>query len=196
MAAPLADYQYDAFRTGGHLNGILRHLREESGGDLHANGEIEIDSAIEGVGDPSNVVNPEEKEGWSSVSGPDAWIRFNFKNRGVRLNQYMLQVVSPRAYPCEWDIEGSTDGDKWKLLDRRNIRASGELRWGWSVFGCTGESASEFVRLIRLHQTGVNSNGGDSLDLDNIEFFGTLQGDGGPEWEAACEIERSHGPFS
>jgi hypothetical protein len=70
-----------------------------------------------------------------------------------------------------WLIEGSLDGVKWTVLDRR--KDDTELN-GYNKIISLPLSVSTECRFIRLGQKDVNHNGNNYLSLRAFEFFGTI----------------------
>jgi hypothetical protein len=114
---------------------------------------------------------------WASNNVPKSWICFDFKEKCVSLQNYILKSHnSGSCFPIQWVIEGSNDGSTWKVLDNRNTRdLCGASRV--KTYECSTSKSDEFFRFIRMKQTGKNSGNNDTLILTNIEFFGILKRD-------------------
>jgi hypothetical protein len=164
-----------AYIEGSEWNGILNYFTKECGGNIHQKGIVNITSS----GDERNkcweVANHGWNDGWASSNVPNSWICFDFKEKPVLLQHYTLKSHNwDTHFPIQWVIEGSNDGNTWKVLDNRNTR---DL-CGTSLvktYECSTSKSNEFFRFIRMKQTGKASDNDDYLILTNIEFFGLLK---------------------
>jgi hypothetical protein len=71
-------------------------------------------------------------------------------------------------------LEGSNDGLKWVTIDDRRNDTSLNSIGVISTFSIAKGFEEEF-RMIRLRQTGKNSNNFDNIVVNAIEFFGVLR---------------------
>jgi hypothetical protein len=156
-------------------SGLIFHLTEFCGGNVHENGLVNITSS----GDRSNhcwdLVNREWNDFWFTNNAANSWVQFDFKDRVVSLSHYTLKSDGDSGHPLlQWKLEGSADGSSWTVLDRRNTQ---DLNGNYvtKVSSC-GEMSSQghFYRYLRLTQTGKNSSNDDHLLLSEIEFFGSM----------------------
>jgi hypothetical protein len=160
---------------GSEWNGILDYFTKECGGNVHKKRIVNITSSGDGSNKCWQVANYGWNDSWYSSDAPNSWICFDFKENYVSLQHYTLK--SHEGYLdffIEWVIEGSNDGNTWKVLDNRNTRdLCGTSRV--KTYECSTSKSNEFFRFIRMRQTGKNSNNEDHLFLTNIELFGLLK---------------------
>ena len=163
------------FTEGSPFAGIISHLREECGGNVHQQGIVNITESSHNYNECYQVTDYDWRDFWGTDDRPNSWICFDFKEKRVKLTGYSLKSDTREPnwhHLVQWVIEGSNDESSWHEIDRRNTQ---DLK-GPSVvktYSCGGE-ISEGFRFIRLRQTGKNSYGYDYLFLAAIEFFGTL----------------------
>ena len=103
--------------------------------------------------------------------GKNAWVRFEFRAAPVCVESYKLRrIKNDKMSPWFWQLEGSNDGKYWELLDDRHTPPTE----GEDTFECNVWTYS-FFKYIRFRQT-LNSERGNALHLNGIEFFGKIQG--------------------
>ena len=165
-----------SFSEGSPFKGIISHLREECGGNVHQRGVVNITASHNGHNQCYQVTDYDWTDFWGANDNkPNSWICFDFKEKRVKLSGYSLKSMPldpSYAHPIQWVIEGSNDGSEWREIDRRNTQ---DLN-GKSIvktYSCGG-GGSESFRYLRLRQTGKNACGCDQQYLSSIEFFGTL----------------------
>ena len=97
-----------------------------------------------------------------------------------RLSHYTLDVRLTFA-PRHWKLEGSSDGERWDLLDEHNNDDSlhksvkGPRSWRCtSTVQLSDNTQDRWYRLFRLHQIGANSGGEHRFHLCAIELYGSL----------------------
>jgi hypothetical protein len=163
-----------AYIEGSEWNGILNHFTEECGGNIHEKGIVNITSSSDARSKCWEVANYGWNDYWASKDVPNSWICFDFKEKSVSLQHYTLKSNNYRYFCIEWVIEGSNDGNTWKVLDNRNAR---DLCGNSLVktYECSTSKSNEFFRFIRMRQTGKDSDNNDNLALAKIEFFGVLK---------------------
>jgi hypothetical protein len=156
-------------------SGLIAHLTELCGGNVHEKQVVEITCSSTGRGHCWDVVNYRSDIHWDTNNVLNSWIQFDFKDRIVSVTHYALKSREEDSHhPLQWTLNGSMDGQTWTILDIQNTQ---ELRGSskTSIFRCNdGSSGSHFYRYIRLLQTGKNSSGYDFLVLSNAEFFGLM----------------------
>ena len=153
------------------FKGIICHLREECGGNVHQKGIIEITA--------SSTCNRQCHQvtdyGWNSYFNTqdeeNSWVRFNFKTRRVYLASYSLK--SGIWHLLRWVIEGSNDGSEWKVIDSRDTKDL-DGHYFVKTFKCN-QGNNEFYRYLRLFQPARgNCRDGSELELSEVEFFGVV----------------------
>ena len=158
--------------------GIISHLSEECGGNVHVNGVVNITSS-DGLSNDNchHVADYGWNDCWTTYNEGNQWICFDFKDKTVNLTKYILK--SGRSNDLRsWVIEGSNDGRTWDELDRRNTDPKGHYITG--TYDCSGwfrgwfgSRPSGSFRYLRLRLI-TNQRLTDVLSLSAIEFFGTL----------------------
>jgi hypothetical protein len=89
----------------------------------------------------------------------------------VRLTHYSIHPHSSNWYLRSWIVEGSLDGSKWLVIDRRD---NNNEMTSTHPIGTFTVSQSTESRFIRLRQTGKNARGNDYLTIYAFELFGQL----------------------
>jgi hypothetical protein len=159
------------------LDGIINHLTQECGGNVHEMRIVDITCSSQERGSCETVVNYHGRFGddhWSSQNIPNSWVCFDFKEKLVSLTNYTIASLTVWRPVC-WVIEGSNDGIAWKSLDSQEER--GLLKVGDKcvrTFRCKCAKADEFWRFIRVRQI-KNARDSDELVLCNFELFGYLR---------------------
>jgi hypothetical protein len=154
-------------QTDKSLDGIIRHLTNEYGGNVHEKGIVIITAKSCFWDDLKNVADVTDAESnYFSLNEPDQWVCWDFHERRVRATHYTLRAYCLRS----WVIEGSLDGESWIEIDRQTDNQ--DFRdLGLASFAVSNPVAFRFVRLA---QTGKTHRNADNLGLRAVEFFGTL----------------------
>jgi hypothetical protein len=157
------------------FSGLVCYLHDLCGGNIHTKGVVNIVCLSIGRNQCWKVVDYDWNDYWHSNHVASSWIQFGFKNRSVSISHYSLKSHNGSSSEfLHWTLSGSTDGNSWIVLDRRNTE---DLK-GRSItktLECNERpSVCKFYRYVRLTQTGKNSNNNDYFILTNIEFFGSM----------------------
>ena len=166
-----APYAYSPF------DGIFAHLTAES---LESFAKKEIVKITGNSPDQSrdndliNILDFEWNRCWTSANTPNSYIQFDFSPKQIYITHYTL-----KTYPCgrgyshmkNWVIEGSSNGQQWVEIDRRDDNNDLNGKSKIATFMCAAPTESQ---IVRLRQTGPNHYGDNYLILTNIEFFGEL----------------------
>jgi hypothetical protein len=157
-------------------SGLICCLREECGGNVHEKGIVDITCSSTERNQCWQIVNYDWNSWFLTNNSANDWVQFDFKDRSVSLSHYALKSDghSIHHHLLQWKLSGSNDGNKWTIIDERNIQ---ELNGNYvtKMYHCGDTSSiSHYYRYIRLTQTGKNSYGYDYLLLANIEFFGSM----------------------
>jgi E3 ubiquitin-protein ligase HECTD1 len=148
-------------------------------GNLHEKGIVEVSASGTFWSDipPKEVVDFKSSlQGFATPNVANSWIQIDFRNYRLIPTHYSVRnrIDVDGNHLRNWVVEGSEDGTTWIELDRHEndcvLRGVG----GAHTFSISHPSRFPMIRMIRLHQTGVNSNGNDWLVLKSIEFFGQL----------------------
>jgi hypothetical protein len=156
--------------------GLIHHLTDICGGNVHRKGVVSITCSSTEENQCWQVVDYDWTNHWYSHSVPNSWIQFDFKDRVVSLTHYSLKSHHGSDYWfVQWTLSGSTDGNSWTILDRRNTQDM-TARSITKIFECNERvPAREFYRYIRLTQTGKNSSSHHHFLLTNIDLFGSMK---------------------
>jgi hypothetical protein len=155
--------------TEGRKRGIIWHLTQKHGGNIHERGVARITSSSvddDPLHGATNVADLDSDSIFQSADEPNQWICWDFMEMRVQLTYYTVRGVGLRS----WVVEGSMDGEDWAEIDSKT---------GFEHFK-TGATVSfvlartrEF-RFIRLTQTDTNYFGTNLLSVRAVEFFGRL----------------------
>lgn len=168
---------------GHELEGIMRHLTNETNGNIHDNGTIEITTnSIYGDNiksyHPKNLVDYQNSSSlYYSKNEPGVFVCFDFKDRRIQLSSYSIQTQSGSPNACHlknWVIEVSNDNKSWEEVD---CRSNDSTLNGSSIIGVFNikKQSSEFYQYIRLRQTDVCWYNDYRIYIPFIEFFGKME---------------------
>ena len=154
------------------LNGIVSHLSEEFGGNAARCGAIDVlSSSCMSNHKPENIFDYDSQNYFESQPRRYQWIIIDFKNFRVSPTKYTLGTVEGASAPKTWVLDGSIDGEKWTLIDkRRDVKAL--RKHNANVMLKTIHQP--LVRFIRLRQQSSHS-GSNKLTVRALELFGTLE---------------------
>lgn len=171
------------YTAGRHLEGIIHYLTNKTGGDVCANGTINIEgSSNQNGGKDAKHLCDFSNLGRSSMWSPDneqnANILFDFKDRRIKLTYYSLQTPIQRTsdYPRYWKVECSNDLVSWKIVDTQNDVESMNSNNVCNTFRCKNQQ-KDFFRYIKITSTGPCWSNKDRyyFDISAVEFFGFLK---------------------
>lgn len=111
------------------IEGIMQHLTNETGSNIHDNKTIEITSnSIRNVSyHPKNLVNYQKDDFYHSANFENGFICFDFKEKMVKVNNYTIKSNwnSDGAFNLKsLVVEASNDNNKWKEIYRRENDSS------------------------------------------------------------------------
>jgi hypothetical protein len=159
------------------LKGIIHHLTQECGGNVHDRGVVSITADRPWNDDPSraakNIADLEANSCFNCANAKDMWVCYDFKNTKVILTDYSIRSGYGTA-ECNlksWAIEVSTDGQHWTEADRRENR---EELHAHNVVRSFAVSKQAVGRYVRLRQIGVNHGGDFDTYTSGFELFGAL----------------------
>jgi hypothetical protein len=163
-------------QEGKPLDGIISHLTEKHGGNVHENRIATITSKSVFDADPrwalKNVADLTARSAFWSQNDLDQWVCWDFREMRIHPTHYTIQSTVLSA----WILEGSVDRQAWIEIDRQT---ENEDLIAIGTASCAVSTAESF-RCIRLTQTGTNrrrterSNGDNCLSLLAVEFFGSI----------------------
>lgn len=173
------------FEIGHEFEGILKYLTNETGGNIHDNGTIEITSNSIwnnwSSDHPKNLVDYQNDNYYSSSNDADIFVCFDFKNRRIQLSGYSVKSHENgqnRGHLRNWVIEVSKDGQLWEEVDRHSNDSTLNGSSITATFNVASEQ-SDFYRYVRLRQTGYSWNLYPTFNVYTIyfcliEFFGKV----------------------
>jgi hypothetical protein len=165
-----------AFSEDRPLDGIISFLSQESGGNIHDRGIVEVSASgqVWSDCDVGVVVDFNSGlKGFATANAANSWICIDFKGRRIIPTHYSIRTRTDYDASSlrSWVIEGSNDCQEWILLDTRQ---DNQTMNGLGRVATFSVANSCFVRSIRIRQTGPNSNGDHYLVFKSLEFFGTI----------------------
>jgi hypothetical protein len=158
------------------LDGIIAFLTKEHGANVHNLGIVHVTASGSAFADsPQNAVDLQHNGFHQSPDAPNQWLRYDFKNRRVKLTGYSIAAHTDNWFLRSWAIEGSHDGEDnhWTALDSRTNNTDAHVGHPIATFN-VGDSG--FYRFIRLRNTGQTAKGSNSLVVLGFELFGFLLG--------------------
>jgi hypothetical protein len=152
------------------VEGIITHLTERYGGNVHDEGIVTITSKSVWCDNPvlavQAIADLTSESHFNSNDGPDEWICWDFHDLRISPTHYTIKSSCLKS----WVIESSLDGETWTELDRQtNNDDFRDLNIASFAVSKSGE-----CRFIRLTQTGKNHKGFYQLSIRAFEVFGTL----------------------
>jgi hypothetical protein len=164
------------FAVSSPLSGIIAHLTSRFGKNVAEAGIVSVTSKTVDDRYPlKNVVDLTGDTKFSSQTGPNQYICYDFRSRRVIVTHYTIRsLVDQGPGSCHlksWALDGSNDGTKWTRLHEETN--NGELN-GMNRTKSWQTTTQVKSRFIRLSQTGVNWHVTDQLMLSAFEIFGTL----------------------
>ena len=174
-------YKYKTFEPN-DLNGIIRYLTKQCGGNVYDKGIVGIDSSPEWNESllPKNVVDLDSLNFFvTRNSNENAFISFDFKERKIHPTHYTIRARSDGDadyhHPKKWVIEGSNDNNNWKIISGEENVEFFLTRNTIHTFKIKEKlEFDEKFKFLRMRQTGPNITGDYHLCLSALEFFGYL----------------------
>jgi hypothetical protein len=157
-------------------------LTRQCHGNVHAQGIVDISADSSFDSSPYhaawNAADLVANSTFCSKNAPDQSLTYDFRDRHVTLSHYSIRshfAGTLNDYHLRsWVVEGSSDGETWSELDRREDDAS--LKGGNLTQVFEVRSPGLECRLVRLRQIGPNH----FLELDyrlvvsGFELFGLI----------------------
>lgn len=164
---------------GTEFNGLLRYLSDETGGNIHDNGTIEVTSnSIHSDGrHPKYLLDYQNTESisYNSNNTSDGYICFDFKDRKIQLTSYTIKsyAASSNNYHLKnWNIEVSDDKEHWIKIDEHTNDPT--LNGSKIVAKFNIKNKTNFYQYVRLHQTGTNWRNDYYMIFYSLEMYGKL----------------------
>jgi hypothetical protein len=162
-------------REGSPLDGIIAELTRTAGGNVHDQGIVDVSaSSVNGNYPARNAVDLGQQNYFHSENQPNQWLRYDFKDRRIRLTDYSIAAHTSDWFLRSWVVEGSEDGSTWTTLDERQNNNDANSSHPIATFRVERSKELEW-RFIRLRQTG-KCNNYDCLILFGFEVFGLVIG--------------------
>jgi hypothetical protein len=162
------------FSAEAPLHGIIRHLSEKCGGNVHAKGVVTITASSQNQNlRVHQLANLDSDTIFNSQNLPNQWFCYDFKDRRVILSQYSVRTYKYAGYnPRSWVVESSVDGETWSELDRK---VNCDDLFDSKVVRTFPIAHPVECRMVRFRQTGPNCRNHHHLCLTAFEVFGTVQ---------------------
>lgn len=129
---------------------------------------------------PKSIIDYAADSEYRSNDAGGAIVCFDFKDKAVMVSKYQIKSSSNAkcsSHLKNWALEGSKDGLRWEMLDRRSDCADLNGAGNIAVFTVENQS-QEFYRYVRIRQTGTSWYGSfncNEIRICNVEFYGKLQ---------------------
>jgi hypothetical protein len=159
------------------LDGIISYLTVKHGGNVHEKGIVTVtapaawrDSVLWHV---RHVVDLRSEESFCSQNRPAQWLCWDFGN-GVLVRIAHYTIVG--WYLRSWVVQGSLDGERWTLMDRRTDDGNYNNPHSRNIasFGTENALDCRFIRLVLTDLNHANEWGENILWLAAVEFFGAI----------------------
>ena len=169
--------KYQEFQHNGNneANGIFKYLTKETGGNIHANGTIEITTNSISSGDIKNLVDYENNNYFQFNNIQDSEICFDLKDNKIQITNYSIKSHSDYQggdHLKSWILEVSKDKKDWTKIDEHENDSQLNGRYVIATFNT--KKTNDFYRFIRLRQTGQNWLNRYYTEFNFIEFYGKL----------------------
>jgi hypothetical protein len=166
------DALYFQFHARCPLNGILSHLSELYGGNIHALGIVEVTGQPgHSEHSPRNVVDFKSGSYFESIDHPQSSLCLDLKEMRVDLTHYSIRLAGHRNwnYLTSWVVLVSPDGNKWVPVDKHVNYASTDRVCSFPTRAAKG------CRFVKILQTLPTPSGWTVLCLRAFEIFGHLR---------------------
>lgn len=163
-------------RGENEFRGIINSLREETNNKVESKINITTSSFRQSF-PPSRTIEYENKKGeFCTEDKPDCWICFEFKENFVNLTHYQIRSYCSEpgyVHPKTWVIEGSSDNNKWVIIDSQTNCSYLNGNNVSHIFAVSNKTSMKF-RYIRMRQTGTNWRGDNFFSMNSFELYGKL----------------------
>ena len=159
------------------FHGIMRQLTDETNGNIHDNGTIEITSnSISGSNHPKYLVDYQNDNYYHSKDEENATICFDFKERAIQMTSYSIKSYNgnqSNGHLRNWVVEVSNDKNSWTAVDKHENDST--LRGYNIIANFITKETDEFYQFARLRQTGKSWSDDYYTYFYFIEFYGKLK---------------------
>ena len=160
------------------LSGIIHHLSNQCGGNVHDKRVVNITSGTPYSSSPAyvakNVADVATNSFFQSVNSEYTFVCYDFKEKTIIPTYYSIRTCNGGAGDFHWRswvIETSTDGKSWSEVDRRDNNPDFNAA---NVTKTYPISVQKECRMFRIRQTGPNWNGTNYINFSALEVFGSL----------------------
>ena len=159
------------------FDGIFNYLTKTIKNNIYHLGIIDIKSTYSQYQDIEDILPPGKGKYWYSISSPNSFIQFNFKNKKIKISNYSLRnnskiddFYSPSSSKS-WVLLGSNDENSWDIIDEQRNNFS--LFYGQTETNiqCFNNNFYQFIKIINLEN---HKNYENYFLLSIIEFFGEI----------------------
>jgi hypothetical protein len=159
-------------RRAKSLDGIISSLTRKHGGNVHEKGIVTVTSKStagqKSRNAPQNCADlTHDSYSFESNNAPGQWVCWDFGDVLVGLTGYTIRAWKVKS----WILEGSLDGETWTEIDQ--VTGNEDFKEDMATASFTLPKPAE-CRFIRLTQSDKKHNGTHVLNLQAVEFFGTL----------------------
>lgn len=161
------------YESGKEFQGIVRHLTQKTGGNIHRNGTIEVCSnEYQSESEPWNLLDFDGNNYYCASSQWDVWICYDFKERKVKVTNYSINSIKQYTghHLKSWVVEVSDDGNNWTQIDERKDCKKLNLT---NLVATFDVKPNDYSRYVRLHNT-AEPWGGNNLWFSCLEFYGYI----------------------
>ncbi|KAK8888785.1 hypothetical protein M9Y10_033524 [Tritrichomonas musculus] len=163
------------YEKGKEFKGIVNHLTEKTGGNIHSNGTIKVTSNnYSSSWEPWNLLDFDKDNGYSPGGNWDVYVCYDFKEKKVKITNYSINSIKGNNdghHLKSWVVEVSDDGNKWTTIDEQ--KDSKKLK-GKNLSATFDVEPSDYSRYVRLRNT-AEPWGGNDLWFSSLEFYGYLK---------------------
>ena len=158
------------------FNGIINYLTNQTSGNIHDNGTIQLTSNSTRSGYmPRNLLNFNDSSYYWANQDNDVWVCFDFKTKKIKLTHYSIKSNSDppnNRHLRSWKVEISNDGESWRAIDEQKDCPTLN---GSNFSGTFSVAPNDFSRYVRLYQTNYTwKTQGYHVRISSIEFYGYL----------------------
>ena len=180
----ISEFEY---HEGDEFNGILRHLSNQSKGNIHDNGLIEItsNSIVLNLFHPKNLVDYNNDNYYFSKDVSNSFVCFDFKDKSVKLSSYSIKSHNDGknyAHLKNWVIEVSDDAKSWKIIDNQkncSLLNGSNLVANFKI-DKKDDDDGKFYRYVRIRSSGnswYQYGNHSQIYFSLIEFYGQIKSD-------------------
>jgi hypothetical protein len=149
-------------QSGSPLSGIIAYLTSQHGGNVSDRGIVNVSgSTTYSSYIAKNAVDLLSTSYFQSLSQPNQWLCYDFKNRKVRPTHYSIHAHSDNFYLRSWIFEGSMDGSRWTELDHHindQTTNSNHPIGTFSISQHFDVNLSDFVKRVSVRKETITSS--------------------------------------